>query len=270
MNYELLTPVVRYCFYTLIEACSKLILNFYVAEKTQVRKTNIFCSIADTGSGSWIPDPGSQLHIRIQDGKKFRVRILLVCISCTYLPVFFLHPCLSFCTPLPIFQPLFASPPPPTLPVFLVPVFCFFSPPLLVFIRPFVCHFTPSFCMSFPTPLSDSLFPIACLIIPPSCLFTATCLYFWHPLECLSLQPRACLFCTLLPVFYTTLLPAFFSPIACLFSPLIACFFMPPACLFSPLIARHVLSLCLFFSIRCLSFYAPLLVFLDSLACLCP
>jgi hypothetical protein len=37
MNYELLTPVVRYCFYTLVEACSKLILDFYVAEKTQVK-----------------------------------------------------------------------------------------------------------------------------------------------------------------------------------------------------------------------------------------
>jgi hypothetical protein len=26
MNYELLTPVARYCFYTMVEACSKLIL----------------------------------------------------------------------------------------------------------------------------------------------------------------------------------------------------------------------------------------------------
>ncbi len=42
MNYELLTPVVRYCFYTLVEACSKLIIDFYVAKKTQVRKADIF------------------------------------------------------------------------------------------------------------------------------------------------------------------------------------------------------------------------------------
>ena len=42
MNYELLTPVVRYCFYTLVEACSKLILDFYVAEKTQVKILKFF------------------------------------------------------------------------------------------------------------------------------------------------------------------------------------------------------------------------------------
>ncbi len=145
--------------------------------------------------------------------------------------------------------------------------------------------------MSFPIPLSDSLLPIACLIIPPSCLFTATCLYFWHPLECLSLQPPACLFCTPLPVFihpfclhfllpylsFYFSLPVFLHYLACLCMPpclyifqshrlpiqppLLPIFSCPLACLFSPRIARHVLSLCLSFSIRCLSFYAPLLVF---------
>ena len=133
----------------------------------------------------------------------FLFPFLVVLLLLVYL---FLHPCLSFFTLL----------------LSLHNPFCLFPPPCLSPSAPLPVILHPPFCLSFPSPLPASLLPLACLIMPPSCLFTAPCLY------CISGTHLTVFLCSQLPVFFAPPCLSFYSSFLPAVSITLPVFLLPP------------------------------------------